>query len=680
MAPSSLPKLKVNVDIEKTLPDAPALLTPQRKDRRASPLPFATKRTKKEPRLTFNKRGRAAPLGRMRWTFALPALFVAILVLGVATVLLLFVVVLGRVPSASINDPSSIYVSHPPTRLLLGLTISTISTHIVAISVPVLVSVVAYCVAGKWLEEQELPNPPRVVLPSPLQYGLMVKMLTTSSIGSVIQAGQYLHSSNGRARTPRAFHMALSLTSLILGLSFSLILADVWLHAAVSIVPGGALFADGFSSLNVVFNESVCADVQGSSCLNDTAGWAATQPWIVEKGLLVAANETSDFLVTTLSSNSTGDLALVIPRSASQFGFQLSTFGVAAQCVNLTPNCTSAADPPSLCDAATRVVQPSASAKPSASPSASASASASPSTSSAAPSSSSSTTSVRATSGPNANPQAVVMQLEWPETDISLANDVATKSSNGDIRSWASCELSFYNVTFQQQPGSRGDPPELTLASPAFANIMQGALLSQVGNLQLLSNLEATMFYAADEASALAAMNREVARVTLALFSGTLELQATTPSPHSHSDFFNAPPSLQPAGSLGRYPIAPLTIYLVLVYSYALTAFGIYLYAACLRAPIIRGPNRFPATVNAAQLAQLRLTDPLAQIAALYPSPGQPAAPEDLQELFLEEEDVPRLDLGIRFVQRESEEFLPQQPVFGAHRRLRPWARSTFDI
>ncbi|KAJ7074103.1 hypothetical protein C8F01DRAFT_1242374 [Mycena amicta] len=661
-------KLVVDVNFEKRLPEAPLLLTPQRKDRRASPLMFL-KRTANEPRLTFKKQlEEQRSLGRMRWTFAFPALVIAILVFLVATFLLLYITVFGNVPNL-IADPSAIYVSQLPTRALLGLTITTVSTHIVSISAPFLISVVAYCVAGKWLQEQESPNPRRAALPTPLQYGFMVKMLTTSSIAAVIQAGQYMHAAKG-IRIPRAFHLAMGLTSLILGLSFSLILADVWLHAASSIVPGGILIDSHLSSFGAVFNESVCANDHGGSCLNDIAGWASTQPWITQNGLLVAANASSDFATITL--NDAADLAIVVPRSTTPMDFQAPSFGVRAQCANLTPNCTSAANRPAECSAGTRVALAQGGGSASASvPGTSATSSHSSGTTSAiipTASSTSSGTQLFATGGVNANPQTVVLQLEWSDPNLALANSAAVKTAAGDVFAWASCDVTFYNVTIEQLRGAYGVVGEPTVADPAFANIMQGALLSQVGNLQLLSNLQATMLPASDEGSAIAAMSQELGRLALALFSGTLQLQSSSSPLVSHSNIANQPSaSSPPPPGLGRYPLGPLTVYLIIIYAYSLTAFGVYVYASRLRVPVVRTPGRTPA--NSAQLAQLRLTDPLAHVAVLYPSPGQAAAPEDLRELFLESQDTPRLEVGIQVPIRGG----AQQPVFGVYRRTGSW-------
>ncbi|KAJ7112423.1 hypothetical protein C8R43DRAFT_1040710 [Mycena crocata] len=123
---------------------------------------------------------------------------------------------------------------------------------------------------------------------------------------------------------------------------------------------------------------------------------------------------------------------------------------------------------------------------------------------------------------------------------------------------------------------------------------------------------------------------------------------------------------------VGRYPLAPTIIYLFLLYAYSLTAGGIYILAAHLRSPLFRTPGR--RTTSAVQLAQLRLTDPLALVAALYPSNTDCATPEDARELFLEDENAPRLKIGV------ANDNTTGQPVFEVYRRVGPRSPELLEI
>ncbi|KAJ7217173.1 hypothetical protein GGX14DRAFT_541754 [Mycena pura] len=643
------------MDVDKELPNAPIVLTPLRKHQ-PSPF-FSTSHCSREPRLSFTQQSSHA---RLRWIYTLPALAIALLVFILATILLLYLAAFRRVPAFGDSDSeseSAVFVSERPVGKLLGLTITTVSTHIVAISVPLLISVAAYCVAEKWLAEQEFPRQTRAALPTPLQYGFMVKMLATSSIVSVYQAGRYARASKGVVRIPRAFHLALAMSSIILGHSCALILADIWLHAASSIVQGTVTTAVRNVSFGVAFNESACTG--SHACLSNTGVWAATQPWIIHTGLLVAANAATSFSVITLNNTPGPDPTVVIPQSVdSSMLFDAPSFGVSSQCANLTPNCTvttTGGALPTQCRDGAKVLL-------------SRGGNTSTSTTHSAPGAANTAAFVQTgatlfpTTSADANPQHVVLQLQWSANasgTVRTANPTAFQTRSGDILAWASCDLTFYNLTLRHQAGSYSVLGAPTLADPSFARIMQGGLLSQLGNLHLLSNLQfvslqlvqATMLTAPNETAALAATNQALGHLALALFAGTLQLTSS-------------PASTIRQAVLGRYPLAPVIVYLLLLYAYALTAVAVYVWATYLRMPLIRG-------ANTVQLAQLRLTDPLALVAALYPSPGQRAAAEDPRELFLEDEDTPRLEVGMH-----GEVNGPS--VIRVHRRRA--ARSAFEV
>ncbi|KAJ7085695.1 hypothetical protein B0H15DRAFT_364628 [Mycena belliarum] len=210
-SPKALSRLATESDHEKELPEAPALLTPLRKH---APSPFFPGR-----RFAFTSQPLPPPThGRLHWALPLPALLVALLVSALATVLLLYLLVLHR-GTGAVAAAAFILVSDP-THALLGLTISTLATHTASISAPLLVSVVGYCVADTWIKEQTFPHQTRVALPTPIQYAHMVQLLVTARPASVYRGGIYLR--NRRTRVPRAFRLALGLTGLVLGLSYTL--------------------------------------------------------------------------------------------------------------------------------------------------------------------------------------------------------------------------------------------------------------------------------------------------------------------------------------------------------------------------------------------------------------------------------------------------------------------------
>ncbi|KAJ6502108.1 hypothetical protein C8R45DRAFT_1092003 [Mycena sanguinolenta] len=653
--------------VEKGLPEAPEHLTPLRKHQ---PSPFFN-RTQSSPflnrsaspffdrsrwntrELTFSQPAARPSDGTLRWIFPLPALVIALLTFVLATVFLLYLVAIRRVPDPGGSDTSAIFVSELAADTLIGLVISTIATHTVSISVPFLIYVAAYCVAGKWLEEQEFPPQTRTALPTPLQYAFMVKMLTTATITSVFQAGRYVREWRRRIQFPRAFHLALALATLILGLSYSLILADIWLHGASSVVHvQGTVQVASVLPVGLAFNQSVCTT--SNACLNDTTGWASKAPWVIQTGLRIAANNTAPFSVVTL--NNASDLAVVVPSLPDpSLMLETPSFGVEAQCTSLTPNCTAATQ--SQCPGYPQGSLPLAlGGNTTASTNTTSSSTSTTTSSSTLPTSTQPVTNLVA-AAQAANPQAVRVQLQWSSNGIMRpANPTTIETSSGDILSWALCNMTFYNLTLRHQDGNYsviGDP---VLADSNFAAIMKGGLFSQAGNLQLLSNLQATMLAQPTVSNAVAALNQELGRLTLALFAGTLQ-PTTVAAQHTSQD----------STLLGRYPFPPVIVYLLLLYAYALTAAGIYVLAARLRSTLFRAPGY--KTTSAVQLAQLRLTDPLAFVAALYPSHSDACEPDNAQDLFLEDDTTPRLMMGRANDAFTSPGSPSSRPVFGVYKR-----------
>ncbi|KAJ7172086.1 hypothetical protein C8R46DRAFT_137981 [Mycena filopes] len=653
-APRSAAPKFLAVDNDKALPDAPDLLTPLRKHQ---PSPMFNNQSRWS---WSNRKGRVLTFqqpteptdGRPRWVFTFPALVISLLAFIMATLFLVYLVALRRVQRP--DAQWAIFVFEPMGSPLLGLTITTVATHVVSISVPFLISVAGYCVAGKWLAEQQFPPAARPALPTPLQYASMVKMLTTSKVTSVYEAGRYMKAAKGNIRFPRTFHVALALTSLVMGLSYLLILVDIWLHGSAFVVYGSIPSTSSQkpiqnTSFGVAFNESICST--SPFCLQGAAaggGYGAS--WITQAGLVIASNSSDGLSVITL--NNASDLAVVVSKPVNPFvAFEAPSFGIKAQCISLTASCNgTTGTPPIECSAFPLIGSPT-------SVSASASVRGSSSTASAAarPSATSSQTGVTklVLSKPTtSNPQTVLMQLQWNANGSMVSqNPAAVETADGDILAWASCELTFYNVTLRHEDGVFGIVGEPVLASADFSNIMQRGLLSQLGNIRLLSNLQTTMLAEQNTSSAVGAMNQELGRVALALFTGTLQ-----PAPLSQSNTQDSQPAL-----LGRYPLVPVVLYLFLLYAYSLTAAFIYVWAARLRSQLFRNPNG--KTTCAVQLAQLRLTDPLTLVAALYPSYPDNPTPEDPRELFMEETAV-RLAISTHD---------GPQPMFGVYQRTGTW-------
>lgn len=124
-AASKYPSKLAMVDNDKDLPNAPIVLTPLRKHARS---PFFNKsRWSRELFFTEQPAGKPSE-GRARWVFMVPALIIMLLAFAMATILLLYLVAIRRVPNPTgLPDPSAIFLSEPTSDTLLALTITTVS-------------------------------------------------------------------------------------------------------------------------------------------------------------------------------------------------------------------------------------------------------------------------------------------------------------------------------------------------------------------------------------------------------------------------------------------------------------------------------------------------------------------------------------------------------------------------
>ncbi|KAJ7310988.1 hypothetical protein DFH08DRAFT_898300 [Mycena albidolilacea] len=119
---------------------------------------------------------------------------------------------------------------------LFGLLGSTIITNIVwLLGFPVLISMAAYCIAGSWLSYQQRPRSDRPNLLTPLQYGLLFKLLSAPGPASTYEVGAYIARRRPRVPAPAFFTHGFALVVAVLGLTYLISLADLWLHAASTV-------------------------------------------------------------------------------------------------------------------------------------------------------------------------------------------------------------------------------------------------------------------------------------------------------------------------------------------------------------------------------------------------------------------------------------------------------------
>ncbi|KAJ6516635.1 hypothetical protein C8R47DRAFT_1313047 [Mycena vitilis] len=208
----------------KDLPLPPSVLQPLRKHETTGKAP--PPRRHKEP-----------PPQGLGWLVVIPGLIVALLSAGLATTLFVYLAVRRDGDAPPFLHGFYVDEMSGAGSPLLGLLASTVITNVVwLLGCPVLISMVAYCIAGSWLSYQQHPRSSRPNLLTPLQYGLLFKLFSAPGPGSVYQVGNYIANRRSRIATPAFFTTAFVLVLGVLGLTYLLSAADIWLHAVSTVV------------------------------------------------------------------------------------------------------------------------------------------------------------------------------------------------------------------------------------------------------------------------------------------------------------------------------------------------------------------------------------------------------------------------------------------------------------
>ncbi|KAF7296189.1 hypothetical protein HMN09_01087500 [Mycena chlorophos] len=123
------------------------------------------------------------------------------------------------------------------SKPLWGLFASTLAANIIStISFPILLSLSAYCIAAPWLDLQERKSTIETTLMTPLQYALLFRIFSSPGPISVAQAMSYIRRRKRRAAAPAYFSSGIALAGALLVLSYSISIANLWLHATARVV------------------------------------------------------------------------------------------------------------------------------------------------------------------------------------------------------------------------------------------------------------------------------------------------------------------------------------------------------------------------------------------------------------------------------------------------------------
>ncbi|KAG8952512.1 hypothetical protein FRC04_004572 [Tulasnella sp. 424] len=241
---------------------------------------------------------------------------------------------------------------------LWALTVSSLTNNLISNTSSIVMTLVAYRIGAEWLRlSDSRTGSNSAETPNPVQYGLLVRLIGSSSITSIGEACVYTARSWNRGRLPRIFRHSMWLAAAVWLLARLVGLADLWLHSESYSFRNYLEVPTTPSMLGVSFNQSICAameskysDVQTPnstvlSCQRPYESFAASEHWGIDVGLdVMTGSSDAAFGVEWPDTDMVMSTAVVIPnpRPAGAFddlAFTIPTFGARASCTSINDLC-----------------------------------------------------------------------------------------------------------------------------------------------------------------------------------------------------------------------------------------------------------------------------------------------------------------------------------------------------
>ncbi|CAE6482163.1 unnamed protein product [Rhizoctonia solani] len=612
------------------------------------------------------------PRRRLGLTAFASTVFVVVMSAGLATFFLLFII-LSQV--SNVSDPAAFVVrervlssSNLESSSLSALAISTAISHFLSITTPVVLSLLAYRTAYLWIQAQSsacADEEGTSRLPTPLHYGLLVRILNSSTILNLGPLAAYFLPRLRRRSsaentiaisTPHLLREAFATAFFIYVLSHTIGLADIWLHSVSSVgIANSVTPADKLPNFSMVFNQTLCDPSEGLQCMNYQSRWG--EDWVVKTGALVAANSTNPTSISVITLAHANDTAILAPSDfVREWNFSASTYGARSQCYRISKLCAETGCNPDFVTgpagkAGMSLVDlrfPKTSAK----------------ISTRGPKfgdyrdisrimayvgnvTVGSPTGIPAslTTAIPPNPGPVLIKLRWTDFESGLFS-LARESSNGMIEvdtdpgsagdaefqsrtisvMYAQCELEFVKVRYgynQQEQFVAYDVQAMDGDSAQMAAVLWSPLIWQQFTDQLVNNIHHACLTESSEEGTLAVLEQELSRLAIGGAAGLF-----TRTTQFVSDASKVTQIL-----VGRYPRTPVYVFAGLLYGYATIATILFLSTAACTSDVIafradcddlnkeridRTNAKSPKTYTSLQLAQRRLVDPATLIAEQY--------------------------------------------------------------
>ncbi|KAG8706179.1 hypothetical protein FRC09_002540 [Ceratobasidium sp. 395] len=480
---------------------------------------------------------------------------------------------------------------------LRALTAATFISHIISATSSILMSLIAYRIAHLWIAEQDSRLSGVNTGPTPLQYGLMVQVLSGAGILSLRDAIWYLcRGKSRRATAPSYFTTAVVTAAIVYVVAHLVGAADVWLHATTYAITFNVPLTDSnpeplFKSLQ--FNESYCdtSDYAPNDgiCMTVPDGFAQHYPELDASGQAAISNTTADRITITLADEN--DLAVTVPRSITELvAFTATSFGIQAQCQSLNSLCNhpSATSPADCSNIGITSIPGNGNAVI------------------VAP--------LRSWTDPNITDYSVAGIGHYGQTPNPSPNPAVDNGVMHSLSIYASCNVTVYNVTLAYNGTAEGGSWRLedkVLSETRFANALISPYTWQKVNDRLATNLQVPVSSFTTEAEVEAALNQELARLALGYVSGSFVFV-----PAANVQRFT--PTL-----VGKYPLIPLFIFVGLLVVYGLIAVVVFALSSSAMSSTVEVPT---ALLNQSQaqdvpelkLARARLLGPLPLVAQQF--------------------------------------------------------------
>ncbi|KAG7441156.1 uncharacterized protein BT62DRAFT_997358 [Guyanagaster necrorhizus] len=234
---------------------------------------------------------------------------------------------------------------------MYGLAISSLSAQLVALTVPFLLGLLGYRLASMWILAQEKVHTRS--MPTAIQYGLLVKLCGSANLCSAYETVQYLkRGRERRSQAPPSLVFALIILILAIALNHLLSAADLWLHTTASTFVHTSITeiaAEWMPAVGTKLNLTACpgptvsihqmslsTDGQNYSNCAHFAVESASAPvnrWgdvgMITEGLAVVGNSSSTSRTVMID-----DVAILVPSTMPDNvdNLTFNSFGLVAHC------------------------------------------------------------------------------------------------------------------------------------------------------------------------------------------------------------------------------------------------------------------------------------------------------------------------------------------------------------